>query len=517
MEVSLVATSQVKSMGRSFSFVKDRQLGYSNSKSFTFGRTKSLVLNCGDSMEGCSFKASRIPPISAINKSAKSFSSKKTKPIDSGRLYVALPLNVISESNSVNHTKAISAGLNALKLMGIDGVELPIWWGVVEKEAGDYDWSAYLQLIESIHNMGLKIHVSFHFNACEEANIPLPEFVTRIGESNPDIFFTDRAGMQYKDCLSLSVDDLPVLDGRTPLLAYEDVCESFKFKFAQYLDSTITGITMGLGPNGDLCYPSQQGAITGNGVGEFQCYDKYMLRSLNRHAESSGHAMWGLSGPHDAPKYDQDTTLRNFFKEQGGSWETQYGDFFLSWYSNELVSHGDRLLSMASSVFSDTAVAVSGKIPVNPNTSNTRAHACELTSGFYNTVNRDGYEAVARMFAGNSANLILPGLDLSNDSNSSPETLIAQIKEACKNNGVDITGENSASAAGGIKQIKKNLTEENGVVDQFIYQRMGADFFSPKQFPVFTELVRALSQPEVHSDDLPAAEESSMNLYAQAA
>lgn len=508
----MVASYQVKSMGRSFSFVNDRQLGYSKSTSNGFiSRNKSLGLNCGYSMKGCSLKASRIPPIAAIKKSAKTSSSKRNKSVDDGRLYVALPLDVISESNSVKHIKAISVGLKALKLMGIDGVELPIWWGVVEKEAFDYNWSAYLELIEMIHNMGLKVHASFHFNASEEANVSLPEFVSKIGESNPDIFFTDRSGRQYKDCLSLSVDDMPVLHGRTPVSAYEDFCESFKLEFAQYLGSTITGITMGLGPNGELCYPSQQRAVNGNGVGEFQCYDKYMLRNLNQHAESTGNAMWGLSGPHDAPNYDQDTTIRNFFKDQGGSWETQYGDFFLSWYSDLLIAHGDRLLSSASSIFSDTTVAVSGKIPLSYNTSNTRSHACELTSGFYNTSNRNGYEAVAQMFAGNMASLVLPGMDLS-------ESLVAQIKEACKNNGVDVIGQNSESAAAGIKQIKKNLNEKDGVVDEFIYQRMGADFFSPEQFPVFTELVRVLSQSEMSSDDLPAAaEELNVNLYAQVA
>ncbi len=35
------------------------------------------------------------------------------------------------------------------------------------------------------------------------------------------------------------------------------------------------------------------------GVGGFQCYDKYMLASLKRHAVKSGHAEWGNGGPHD--------------------------------------------------------------------------------------------------------------------------------------------------------------------------------------------------------------------------
>ena len=39
---------------------------------------------------------------------------------------------------------------------------------------------------------------------------------------------------------------------------------------------------------------------------------------------------------------------------QEGSWDSEYGSFFLSWYSGELVSHGDRMLRCARSVFDHT-------------------------------------------------------------------------------------------------------------------------------------------------------------------
>ncbi len=55
--------------------------------------------------------------------------------------------------------------------------------------------------------------------------------------------------------------------------------------------------------------------------------------------------------------------------------------------------------------------------------------------------------------------------------------------------------------------MKKNLMGEDGVVDLFTYQRMGAYFFSPEHFPSFTELVRSMSQPEMEWDDMPSKEE----------
>lgn len=273
---------------------------------------------------------------------------------------------------------------------------------------------------------------------------------------------------------------------------------------------------MGLGPDGELRYPSHHRASKRckiPGVGEFQCYDKNMLSLLKQHAEASGNPYWGLGGPHDTPRYDEMPNANNFFREHGGSWETPYGDFFLSWYSNLLISHGSTLLSLASTVFSDCPVTISGKAPVIHSWYKTRSHPSELTAGFYNTFNKDGYGKIAEIFAKNSAKMILPGMDLSDEhqhpeSLSSPELLLKQIKSSCRKSGVQISGQNSSvsGAPAGFEQIKKNLLGEDGVVDLFTYQRMGAYFFSPEHFPSFTELVRSLSQPEMLWDDIPNEE-----------
>lgn len=160
---------------------------------------------------------------------------------DGVRLFVGLPLDTVSDCNTVNHARAIAAGLKALKLLGVEGVELPIWWGMVEKEAmGKYEWSGYLAVAEMVQKAGLELHVSLCFHASKQPKISLPEWVSRLGESQPSIFFKDRSGQQYKECLSLAVDELPVLNGKTPIQVYHDFCESFKSSFAPFLGSTIT-------------------------------------------------------------------------------------------------------------------------------------------------------------------------------------------------------------------------------------------------------------------------------------
>jgi len=161
--------------------------------------------------------------------------------MDGMRVFVGLPLDVLSEGGKVNHEKAIGAGLRALKLMGADGVELPVWWGIAEKEAmGKYDWSGYLAIAELVQKMGLKLHVSLCFHASSKPKIPLPEWVSQAGQADPSIFFTDRVGRQFKGCLSLAVDDVPIFDGKSPIQVYQEFCESFKSSFAGFMGSTIT-------------------------------------------------------------------------------------------------------------------------------------------------------------------------------------------------------------------------------------------------------------------------------------
>ncbi len=54
---------------------------------------------------------------------------------------------------------------------------------------------------------------------------------SRIGEQNPDIFYTDKAGYRNRECLSLGCDDEPLLAGRTPVEVYSDFIEAFSDSF----------------------------------------------------------------------------------------------------------------------------------------------------------------------------------------------------------------------------------------------------------------------------------------------
>lgn len=63
--------------------------------------------------------------------------------------------------------KALTVSLKALKLGGVHGIAVEVWWGIVERFSPvAYDWSLYEQLFQLISQLGLKLHVdlSFHSN-----------------------------------------------------------------------------------------------------------------------------------------------------------------------------------------------------------------------------------------------------------------------------------------------------------------------------------------------------------------
>jgi beta-amylase len=65
---------------------------------------------------------------------------------------------------------------------------------------------------------------------------------------------------------------VPVLAGRSALQAYTDLMVSFRGQFKSLLGSVVTDANVGLGPKGELRYPSNPLDDRWNfpGIGEFQ-------------------------------------------------------------------------------------------------------------------------------------------------------------------------------------------------------------------------------------------------------
>ena len=305
--------------------------------------------------EDQTFIPSSPPPLSPLSSlsekgssssgsSSSSGTATKPPPKTTTPVYVMLPLDTVwlpddprAGGALLTRGAALEAALRALAAAGVTGVAVDVWWGIAEAAGpGLYDFDAYARLFDAAAAAGLKVSATMSFHAAggnvgDTCTVPLPPWVLEAGEKEPDMFYTDAAGHRNKECLSLGADEVECLpakkveedgnDGndfwssssstssspppmRTPVRAYADFISAFATRFRSVLSKGIvTEVTVGLGPAGELRYPSYpegDGRWRFPGVGAFQCYDAHMKRSLASAALAAGEPAWGHGAPHDA-------------------------------------------------------------------------------------------------------------------------------------------------------------------------------------------------------------------------
>ncbi|KAJ6389143.1 hypothetical protein OIU77_027482 [Salix suchowensis] len=302
----------------------------------------------------------------------------------------------------------------------------------------------------------------------------------------------------------LGCDSLPLLSGRTPIQVYSDYMRSFRNRFKDYLGEVITEIQVGLGPCGELrypAYPESNGTWKFPGIGEFQCYDKYMRASLEASAEAIGKADWGRGGPHDSGQYNQYPEETRFF-QRDGTWNTEYGQFFLEWYSGKLLEHGDKILAAAEGIYRGTGAKLSGKVAGIHWHYRTRSHAAELTSGYYNTRHHDGYLPIAQMFSKYGVVFNFTCMEMRDGeqpehANCSPEGLVRQVKMATRTARTGLAGENALERydAGAYSQVMAtNRSESGNRLTAFTYLRMNKRLFEGNNWLHLVEFVKSMSE-----------------------
>jgi len=436
-------------------------------------------------------------------------------------VFVMLPLNAVKADGALNNPEGLRAAFKALSNIGVKGVMVDVWWGVVEREGPQqYDWEAYKELTLIAKLYGLKIQAVMSFHACganvgDDVDIKLPQWVCDAARANPHLTYRDQHGYHNPECLSLWADHVPDLFGRTPLQCYADFMTSFRDALAPEIGDTISDICIGCGPCGELRYPSypeNRREPTGSqwrfpGVGEFQCYDKYSLDSLRENAEKLGKPKWGLCGPHDAGGYNDWPESTGFFRSQGGSWDSEYGHFFMDWYSRSLADHGERMVDLGASIFKRTRVQLSIKLAGVHWWYNSRSHAAELTAGYYNIRSgelvraHNGYDRLCKMLGKYNARLNFTCVEMRDHEHPelalcSPEGLLRQVRLTAAKYGVSISGENALCRfdADAHNQIVVNAIEnkEFTPLSEFTFLRLFPEFFDERNFRPFMDLVRRM-------------------------
>lgn len=405
--------------------------------------------------------------------------------------------------------------LKVFAVAGVEGVVVEIWWGVVERnQPRVYDWRGYRELVMMACMCGLKVRavLAFHQHGTDGDDpngIPLPLWVLDEIQKDPDLAFSDRFGRRNIEYISLGCDILPVLRGRSPIQAYADFMRDFRDTFRPYLGFIITGVQIGMGPGGELRYPSlssqKLNMAWSRELGEFQCYDKYMLASLNASARNMGKREWGNGGPFGTGSLTKNPERSEFFRNEGGSWNMQYGKFFLEWYSDMLLLHGERICREAETIFRGTEVHISAKLAAIHWHYVTQSHPSELTAGYYNTFNRDGYLPILRIFSKYGFSMCCSCFEMQDvvmnkiNPDCSPEGFLRQLLLAARLCDISLEGQNFSTDLdddGFTQVLKMSKFYSDGIERRpfsFNFVRMDKNMFEPRNWDRFTRFVRRMS------------------------
>ncbi|RZC73922.1 hypothetical protein C5167_049399 [Papaver somniferum] len=372
-------------------------------------------------------------------------------------VYVMLPTGVVNNFCQLVDPEGIRQELTQLKSLHVDGVVVQCLWGIVEGwNPQKYTWDGYRDLFDIIRQFTMKIQVVMAFHESdvnESGDIPvsLPKWVLDLGRDNQDIFFTDREGRRNTECLSWGIDKERALKGRTGIEVYFDFIRSFRTEFDDlFVEGLISAVEIGLGASGELKYPAfpEKMGWTYPGIGEFQCYDKYLQQSLRKAAKVRGHLFWAR-GPDNAGQYNSRPHETGFFCDRG-DYDNYYGHFFLQWYAQTLVDHADNVLSLASLAFEGAQLIV--KIPSVYWWYKTSSHAAELAAGFYNPTNHDGYSPLFNVLKKHSVTMkyVFPRLLYSGEENdeafADPDGLSWQVLNSAWDSGLLIAGQNTMAS-----------------------------------------------------------------------
>eukprot|EP00276_Gloeochaete_wittrockiana_P019123 CAMPEP_0184337840 /NCGR_PEP_ID=MMETSP1089-20130417/6278_1 /TAXON_ID=38269 ORGANISM="Gloeochaete wittrockiana, Strain SAG46.84" /NCGR_SAMPLE_ID=MMETSP1089 /ASSEMBLY_ACC=CAM_ASM_000445 /LENGTH=663 /DNA_ID=CAMNT_0026663921 /DNA_START=99 /DNA_END=2090 /DNA_ORIENTATION=+ len=432
-----------------------------------------------------------------------------------------------------------------------------------------------LQVVTSFHKCG--------GNVGDAVTLPLPEWVLEIGRSNSHIFYNDQDGNHNDEYLSLGVDTEALfppfssiafdikrnssdstlssssfrssissasspavsevssslgsddstngssppsspMPGRTGLQLYDDFLQAFAETFRPYFGQVLTQVQVSLGPAGELRYPSYPLALGWEfpGIGQVQCYDRYMLQSLQSAADDISRPEWGVPPP-GLGSYNDKPWDTKFFDDATGHWRTDHGHFFLKWYSTCLLQHGDRILSIAYRIFSGAhtsnlstmsakrASALSSHVSLAAKVAGvhwwyrTDAHAPELTAGYYNTLDHDGYKPIARMFAKYDVHFDFTCLEMRNCETNhewqcAPEDLVIQTSRAAAEAGCAFAGENALPRFDDYAYRQMVYESYRTQCISLTYLRMSPDLFVPEnlaRFARFCRVMHSLSKDHV--------------------
>jgi beta-amylase len=421
---------------------------------------------------------------------------------------VKLPANVVTVNSTISNITQLTGQLALLKNSSAKGVVLDVWWGLVEVEPQQYNWTLYDELFALLNETGLRVKASLAFHACDsfsDCDFQLPSWLDQV--DNPEAYYQDKNGNIYSAYLSSGVDYKPIFPGgRTAVGMYTEFILNFAEHFSEYFDSLIYEVKVGLGPNGELAYPAFPADWEFPGIGEFMCYDSYLLAEYAFYAAKAGHLDWGFF-PNGTGTYNSVPDNTTFFAPISKTntdklnYASDYGQFFLEWYSNRLVTHGQAILANAVAILNGYSpnVTVAAQIGCVYWQYFDPSHAAELTSGYKND-NGTAYDRFAEMFEGLGVTFDFGCFEMwdkqfPSNSSAGPAELVYQTLQTAQNYGVRFEGHNThpVYSQEDYNQIEKNCRRDITPIYGFDFRDLeDALVFNADNFTIFKKFVSNL-------------------------
>ncbi|MBZ9612393.1 family 14 glycosylhydrolase [Rheinheimera maricola] len=366
--------------------------------------------------------------------------------------------------------------LTMARQIGVEGVSVDVWWGLVE-QAGDqqFNWQYYDNIFADIRGAGLKIIPIMALHQCggnvgDDCDIPLPVWIWQHyaaqGVSSADLQYQSEFGNRSTETVSLWAD-------QWVLAQYSEFMQAFAARYAA-LAPDISEINISMGPAGELRYPSynsHDGDRTSYpSRGGFQAYSALAVADFRQAMQQKYQQISQLNLAWQSAHTDFSQLMPpangDIFIHSGAQFNTADGRDFIRWYHNALLAHGQRMLDTAMLAFNNELAnielgfkipGIHWKIAANDNS----RRSAELAAGLiasdstYASENGFGYSGIislAARYAAEPRGVILHFTALEMDDNPATESqsmaksLVAWVGAEANRQQVTIKGENALAA-----------------------------------------------------------------------
>lgn len=406
--------------------------------------------------------------------------------------------------------------LEKIKSLGADAVSTDVWWGLVEKNDNQFDWSYYRRIAETIQSKGLRWVPILSFHQCggnvgDECDIKIPSWLWQ--KYGSDIAYKSEQG-------NLSFESISAWATPKVQNEYRDVMNSFRDNFKDKAH-IIEEINISMGPAGEMRFPSYNSHDNNAGYptrGSLQAYSSLAVESFQKAMENKYHNIqnlnrhWGFNLNSFNDIYPPNP---NTFFPKNESW-TNYGKDFYEWYSSSLRTHGKLLLSLAIDSFRNFSpnTYLGMKIPgIHWRAATGADRLAELAAGLISTsqdLNSDesahGYKPIVDMISSTKnekqfdrINLHFTCLEMDNYEGGSSvmsfaKALVFWVGKEAQNQNVQIKGENALAGTLGGKRSWDNMRDALvwGGYSGITILRMGNIIYNQTASEEFTGLVRDL-------------------------